>query len=60
MRIVWIVTEKCWGDVISVTPEYSLVRYSSEGFDFEEMFENDDLIDGQELGIDYEFHEDLP
>ena len=60
MRIVWIVTEKCWGDVISITPEYSLVRYSQEGFDFEEMFENEDLIDVQELGVNYEFDEHLP
>jgi len=60
MRIVWIVTEKCWGDVISITPEYSLVKYSQDGMDIEEMFENDDLIDVIELGVCYEFHEDLP
>lgn len=60
MRIVWIVTEKCWGDVISMTPEYSLVKYSQEGFDFEEVFENEDLVDVNDLGIDYEFHENLP
>ena len=60
MRIVWIVTEKCWGNVSSITPEYSLVKYSKDGFDFEEMFENEDLIDVKDLGIDYEFNEYLP
>ena len=59
MRIVWIVTEKSWGDVINMTPEYSLVKYSKDGFYFEEIFENEDLIDVQELGIDYELEEDI-
>jgi hypothetical protein len=60
MRIVWIVSEKCWGDVISMNVEYSLVRYSKDGFDIDEMIENHDLIDIKDLGVDYEFHEYLP
>ena len=59
MRIVWINTEKCWGDVISMTPEYSLVRYSKNGFDHEEVFENDDLIDVIEMGVYYVHEEDV-
>lgn len=60
MRIVWIVPEKCWGEVLSMTLEYSLIRYNQNGFDIEEVFENHDLVDVKDLGIDYEFHEDLP
>lgn len=59
MRIVWIVPEKCWGDVISMNTEYCLVAYSKDGFDYEEIFESEDLIDVTELGIHYVYEEDF-
>ena len=59
MKLVWIVTEKCWGEIVNMVSEYSIVQYSKDGFDYEEMFENEDLIDVNEMGICYVYEEDI-
>jgi len=59
MSIVWIETEKCWGQVKNMMYGYSLISYNKYGFEIEEWFENDDLTDPSLMGIDYESDKDL-
>lgn len=54
MHLVWILSERCWGTIISMLSEHSLVQYDWNGTLIEEWHENDDLIDIAELGIEYE------
>ena len=54
MRIAWFINEKCWVDIVKMTPDFSLIKYASNGFDFEEWVENDDLVYPEDMGIDYE------
>lgn len=54
MKMAWISSESFWVEVIKTMPEYSLIKYSENGWDFEEWIENDDLIYPHEMGIDYE------
>jgi hypothetical protein len=59
MDLVWIIPEKCWGRVTNAFYQYSLVQYENDGLSIEELFDNDDLIDVRELGIEYESETDL-
>jgi len=57
MDFVWIDPEKCWGEVVKRYPLYSIVTYFKDGMLYEELFENEDLTDLSEMGIDYESDE---
>lgn len=59
MEIVWIVPESCWGYVLSRHYGYALVRFEFDGIHAEELFEESDIIDSREMGIDYEIDEDV-
>lgn len=54
MEIVWIVSESCWGIVMSRYYGYVKVSYDSMGLQVEEIFEDSDVIDLREMGIDYD------
>jgi hypothetical protein len=54
MGIVWIESERCWGEVVSRYFHFSLVSFFKDGMFHEEIIENDELIDLKDLGIDYE------
>lgn len=45
IELVWIESERCFGEVIKRNHAYSLVRFFNDGIDHEEFIENDDLID---------------
>lgn len=55
MEFIWIESEGCWGDILERHALYSRVRFYKNGHYYEEIIENDDLIELKELGIDYEF-----
>ena len=57
MEMVWIMTEKCWGSVVKRTPSFCIVRFNDGAFIHEELFEVDELMELNEMGIDYEHHE---
>ena len=59
MELVWIIEEKCWGNVIRIIPDHCLVRYQQYGHDVEEWFENDEVTDIRDMGIEYELEKDL-
>jgi hypothetical protein len=54
MNLVWIESEKCWGKVLKHHANFCIVKYHKDGIDYEEIIENDDLLDVKEMGIDYE------
>jgi hypothetical protein len=54
MKIVWIESERCWGQIIQQHVAFSLVSFFKDGLFHEEIIENEDLVDLKELGIDYE------
>lgn len=54
MEPVWIIPERCWGYIKQKNTYYSIVIYSDGGFEYEELFENFELIECHELGIEYE------
>jgi hypothetical protein len=54
MSLVWIESEKCWGKVVKYYANFCLVKYHKDGIDYEEIIENEDLLDIKEMGIDYE------
>lgn len=54
MEFVWIDSEKCWGNILEKHALYSKVSYFKNGMFIEEIFESDELIDLQEMGINYE------
>jgi len=54
MDIVWIVPESCWGTVVSKHYGHTKVSYDNMGLHMEEIFEDEDLIEPKDMGIDYE------
>jgi len=57
MELVWIESERCWGEVISRHAAFSLIAFYKDGNFHEELIEADDLVDLNEMGIDYESDE---
>ena len=54
MNIVWIESENCWGEVLERHLSYSKIIFIKDGHSHEEYIENEDLINLQQLGIEYE------
>lgn len=54
MEIVWIVPESCWGVVLSRYYGYVKVSYDTMGLHMEEIFENSEVLEPKDMGIDYE------
>ena len=54
MKIVWIESERCWGEIVQKNVGFSIVSFFKDGLFHEEIIEDDDLVDLKELGIDYE------
>jgi len=43
VHIVYIHTEQCYGTVESLGAYASIVKYQKDGYEFEELFENEDF-----------------
>jgi hypothetical protein len=54
MNIVWIESENCWGEVLERHLSHSKIIFIKDGHSHEEYIENEDLINLQQLGIEYE------
>jgi len=54
MEVVWIVPESCWGKVLSRHYGYVMVSYDIMGLHIEEMFDESDIVEPRDMGIDYE------
>jgi len=54
MDMVWIVPESCWGVVVSRYYGHVKVSYDSMGLHVEEIFEDSDVVEPRDMGIDYE------
>lgn len=54
MDHVWLVDEKIWAKLISNNAFYSIVRYTIDGVEYEEIVENDSFMTMEELGFPYE------
>lgn len=57
MEKVWIVSEHCWGVVIKRHASFCIVRYFADGMFHEEIIESDDLLELEDMGLDYESEE---
>jgi hypothetical protein len=54
MEMVWIESERCWGKVLQRNTSYCIVKYYKDGMNYEEVIEVEDLVDLNDMGIDYE------
>lgn len=59
MELVWIESEKCWGKVVQHHAIFSIVSFYKEGMFYQEIIENEDLINVKDMGIDYESEDNL-
>ena len=58
MEIVWVVSERCWANVITRGVGYCYVSFFKDGFYYEEMVETDDITEPEDMGIDYEYQKE--
>lgn len=54
MELIWIESERCWGEVIERHAAFCMVSFYKDGIFHEEVIEAEDLIDLRQMGIDYE------
>lgn len=53
MELVWIINENTYGYVVERHAFYSKVAFEVNGTMVEDMFDNDNLLDWKDFGIDY-------
>jgi len=51
---IWIESERCWGEVLKHNATFSIVKFYKNGMMYEEIIENEDLVNLLDMGIDYE------
>lgn len=54
MEMVWIESERCWGKILQRHASYCVIKYYKNGTHYEEAVEIEDLVELQDMGIDYE------